>query len=60
MKKKTHTKEFTDKFKLTMKCEVGPSLHLRGGGVYLCLFHVPKYLKSLLQKLFLPGKVKGC
>ena len=29
-------------------------------GVYLCLFHVPKYLQPLLQKLFLPGKVKGC
>ena len=33
MEKKTHTKEFTDSFKLTMKCEVGPSLHLREGGV---------------------------
>lgn len=34
MKKKyTHTHEFTDEFKLTVKCEVGPSLHLREGCV---------------------------
>ena len=50
MKKKTHTKEFTDKFKLTMKCEVGPSLHLRGGGCtcvcFMCLNILSHFCKN--------------
>lgn len=44
--KNTHT---SLQISLTMKCEVGPSLRLREG-VYLCLCHVPEYLKPLFTK----------